>query len=319
MKRLLLGYLFILCTASSFAQKEVYLKINHKLGDQAFAFNTSANSVDGQKFNLRRLEYYLSNIILVHDGGQMIKLTDTYLLVNGNATVNTNLGNFDITDLEEIRFAVGVNAEVNHNDPASWPPSHPLYPKSPSMHWGWIAGYRFVAWEGQSGTSLNQNMEIHALSDENYLQQIIPTTGTLDGNTLTIELNADYTQALKGIDVSQGVVNHSNEEEAAVIMLNFAQHVFTSSEGNKAALNVRKADKINALVYPNPSKGAAMLSLPDEGSTYHVNIYTLDGKSVKSFFTDESQLELNQLGAGTYFISIQSEAGTSGSLTWINQ
>ena len=70
------------------------------------------------------------------------------------------------------------------------------------MHWGWSSGYRFVALEGKSGTtSANQNLELHGLEDVNYFHLTITTAGTTSGSDKVIELNADYIQALKNINI----------------------------------------------------------------------------------------------------------------------
>lgn len=317
MKRLLpaIALLILFCTAT-FAQTDVYLKINHKLADKAFAFNQEATSASGDKFNLIRLQYYISNIILVHDGGQMTPVADTWILVDASGSLNQNLGNFNITTLEEIRFAIGVNAEVNHNDPAGFPTTHPLYPQTPSMHWGWLAGYRFVALEGNSSDALDQMMELHALGDENYFQQIIATAGTKDGQNLTVELNADYTQALDGIDISQGVILHSNSDACTVMLENFATKVFTSSEGNNSVLSTPQKEKMDIQLYPNPSNGSGILQLADIGNSYLVKVYNLQGKLCYTASTS-GNLELNGFNAGMYIIHVEAPNFDTVQLKWL--
>ena len=104
----------------------------------------------------------------MHDTGKISQATGVYILANASQVLEVDLGSFDVTNVEAIKFSVGVNEPENHEDPTKWDSNHPLYPKSPSMHWGWASGYRFVALEGKTGDQLNKTFEIHALGDDNY-------------------------------------------------------------------------------------------------------------------------------------------------------
>ncbi|MBI1222244.1 MAG: T9SS type A sorting domain-containing protein [Bacteroidetes bacterium] len=315
MKKLLL-LLSIGFHMASFAQYEVHLKINHQLGNQAFAFNQEASSPESQKFSLTRLQYYISKILLVHDGGQFTPISDSVVFVDAGIPIDALLGNFNITSLEEIRFAVGVNAEVNHNDPSAFPTYSPLYPKSPSMHWGWAAGYRFVALEGSAGSNLNQDMEIHALGDENYLQQIIATQGSLSGQTLTIELNADYTQALKGIDVSQGLIIHGGTDQCVNLLQNFATEVFSSKDGNNAVLHVQDIQKEQISIYPNPSTGSGTLLLTSTSDNKKVEVYDAQGKLQLTKLIQNNKLDLH-LPSGMYLIRVTDQNNQLYQVNWM--
>lgn len=237
-------------TLTSQAQQDVYLKINHQLGAANFAFNQTASNNLSNSFNLQRLEYYISSIELKYDGGQDTLLTDLYVLVDAGQTTKQFLGTFNFTNLESITFAVGVDTAANHDDPASFPVNHPLYPKSPSMHWGWAAGYRFVALEGMTGTNMNDIFQIHALGDGNYLKQTLVTTGQSVGNDLNININADYTQALKNITINSNLLTHGETGEAATLLTNFSNSVFSNG-----LVGIDELSRANFKMYPNPSQG----------------------------------------------------------------
>ena len=103
----------------------------------------------------------------VHDGGQQTAIPEAYVLANGfvDGLHASRRGESGVNAVEDLMFNVGIDPDNNHADPASWPADHPLAPQVPSMHWGWAAGYRFVALEG--GTA-DANLEIHALGDDNH-------------------------------------------------------------------------------------------------------------------------------------------------------
>lgn len=274
MKRsLLLAFLF--ATISLFGQKNVYLNINHLLGSQPFALNTASTNNLGQAFNTSRLEYYISSISLVHDGGIVTPVTDMYLLVNAKDSTHEMLGSFAITNLEGIKFGIGVDAAKNNLDPTTYPANHPLAPKSPSMHWGWAAGYRFIAFEGKTGPTLSYAMELHGLGNNNYYIQHIPTTGNLVGNDLTITLDADYTRILDDIIIENGVVNHGTDNEAQLALVNMNGTVFTS-QGNSAMdleENTPTVPKIS--MSPNPVNQQSLVTfnyLPENATVYITSI-----------------------------------------------
>lgn len=136
---------------SVIAQSDVYIQINHKLDTDPFDFSVEHTNNLGDEFNVTRLEYYMSSITITHDGGIETVVPETWILANAGTFTNVYLGSFDITTLESVSFGIGVEGDYNHLDPASYPSEHPLAPKSPSMHWGWSPGYRFVAMEGSGG------------------------------------------------------------------------------------------------------------------------------------------------------------------------
>jgi len=257
MKSLILATLLLVIHTATFAQeRNVVLVMNQTINGSPFTLNSPQESgTSGQMFKLTRLEYYVSGIQIVHDGGQIKSISDLYLLVHPSTNNRFNLGMHMVNQIEGIRFSIGVDPGRNHADPATYPASHPLALKNPSMHWGWSAGYRFIALEGFSGPSANMlttNFQIHALGDELYKPVQITTPAVVQESELVITIQADYKKALQGIDISQGPINHSGEGEALVLMQNFGALVFTAGATSGIQSEVpSKEELIHA--YPNPS------------------------------------------------------------------
>jgi hypothetical protein len=151
MKKILFLLISILTFNKIHAQKNVTLIINHKLGANNFAFNTTAQNDLMQNFQITRVDYYISGIKIIHDGGQITPVQD-YILVKGSYSVSEPLGSMNVTNVEGIKFSIGVDSPANNEDPAL--KLGPLAFQTPSMHWGWGAGYRFVALEGKVGNTL---------------------------------------------------------------------------------------------------------------------------------------------------------------------
>ncbi|MBR9861615.1 T9SS type A sorting domain-containing protein [bacterium] len=309
MKKSITILLFSILSIAVSAQTNVKLKLNHLLGQNSFAFNTESQNNIGIKFNVTRLQYYISKVSIVHDGGTVTDASGVYALVNASQNTEVDLGNFDITTVEAIQFSVGVNTPENNDDPTKWPSTHPLAPKSPSMHWGWAAGYRFVAMEGKAGDALNTTFQIHALGNKNYHQIRIPTDAQdLDGD-LIIELNADYARAIEGIDVSASVVTHGDYDEAADLLKNFRDYVFTSLDGagnNLASLRTEKLSNVSA--YPNPSHdGKFLIGSKSSAIVFDsYNIYASNGELISSetlaAVAPNTSIEIDQ--TGLYFIEL---------------
>jgi hypothetical protein len=259
----------------SWAQKDVKFNINHLLDGSPFAFNTATQNSMGHDFDVSRLEYYISEIEITHDTGKVTKINDFWLLINASQQTLVDLGSLNIDQVEAISFHVGVDEVNNHADPSQYPSTHPLGPKAPSMHWGWAAGYRFVAIEGKSGASLAYDYQLHGLGDNNYFKTTITSPKlTPFANGVVIGLNAEYTGILQGINLSSGVIEHGEYREARQALLNFQNHVFTGEVTNTAIDDelVRQSFQL----YPNPtSNGGSTLTL-DEVATENFSVVVSD-------------------------------------------
>jgi len=298
---------------SVFSQSDVYLKINHLLDSSPFTFNTNSSNNINNTFNIDRLEYYISSIAITHDGGTITNITNTWILANASTQVYELLGNYSITTIEKVTFSIGVETPINHDDPSLLPMLHPLAPKSPSMHWGWNAGYRFIAMEGMAGTTTpNQNFELHGLGDVNYFSQTIITAGTTDANGLVIELNADYKKALEDVNVASGVISHGEINEAKKVIKNFKNHVFTSIEGNSPVSIKEVVNEGNFKLYPNPASSDNKISYEYSGELKNVilEITDLSGRLIqKQQMENSNKVIFNKLDQGLYLVNLKSVSG----------
>src|SRR6056300_1702818 len=87
----LLCFCFLIISISSInAQKDVVIQINHFLNETPFAFTQESTTNLDHPFDVSRLEYYLSEIAVIHDGGQEMLLEDLWVLVDAfNETLIT--------------------------------------------------------------------------------------------------------------------------------------------------------------------------------------------------------------------------------------
>lgn len=296
----------LLFSVMAISQSNVYLKINHKLGTSAFVFNSNQVNDLGDKLNVTRLEYYLTPYSITHDGGTVTLLNKTILVDAGVATYDS-LGNYGITTIEKVTFAIGVDSSLNHLDPSM--ALGDLAPKSPSMHWGWAPGYRFIAYEGKAGTTNppTQVYELHGLGDHNYHYITITTAGTTDANGKVIELNADYLKGLNGINVASGLLEHGETVNTSRMIDNFKNRVFTSREGNPSVgLNLKEKSTFSLSIFPNPlmEGNSVTFTTSELLENSQLTVTDIQGKnSIKRLLTDEKTV-INNISAGTYVVSI---------------
>ncbi|MCB0641675.1 MAG: T9SS type A sorting domain-containing protein [Phaeodactylibacter sp.] len=298
--------LFAFFSVGLYAQNTVYLNIEHYLGTEPFVLDQTATNNMGSTFAISRLEYYLSEMTIIHDGGQQTPVEDMYVLVDAASATSIELGTYMIDEVEAIKFYIGVDADNNHSDPASWPSDHPLAPQNPSMHWGWAAGYRFVALEGMGGASLNQLFELHGLGDDNYTKTTITTAAVAYGGEVHINLKADYEQALYDIEVDNGLIIHGDFGEAIEVIQNLAVHVFEGAD--VSSTTTEAVAEAHFQVYPNPSAGASVqVQLPfDARDNFQVRVTNALGQEVllQQVAGTQGKLSLPKLTQGMYQLQL---------------
>jgi hypothetical protein len=307
MKRFTLAFLLMAGTVfAGRAGTDVVLHINHLLDGEPFAFK-QAVAADGYSWDVIRMEYYVSGIEVLHDGGNVTAVEDTWLLVNAGEEARYALGNLDVTVVEGIRFRIGVEEAYNHLDPATWPADHPLAYQFPSMHWGWASGYRFVCMEGEAE---GNTWQIHALGDANYHTVQIDGAAVDEGGTLVFYANGDYARALDGVDLSAGLIEHSETGLAADFLLDFSTDVFTRGTEPIVASALGSAPQGPGLsLLGNPASDGtttvAWSGLSAEGATLTVRDAAGRLLRTHTVATPEGRLPLRGLSAGTHFVTLQ--------------
>ena len=309
MKRSISILIFLLINSLVFGQsKEVSIHLNHKYNGGDFNYDNTY-VVDGNtpiKFD--RLEYYLHINSLINDNGETTNLSDKYLLVNPSQN-HYNIGSYEISNISTLLLNIGVAPEINHNDPSLWDASHPLAPQIPSMHWGWAAGYIFVALEGMIDKNQDEIFETviqyHPV-DDSYYSEIIITDAVVETDTsIEFYLNVNYNKLIQNIGTNEGGVYHGLHDENQLLINNFIyNNVFTVPEN----LNLKEIP-ISNTAFPNPFSNTIQLNL-NENSI--VKVHNSLGILVDEYKLDKGQQQINTqtLLNGVYILSIQSKSGT---------
>ncbi|MDG1330913.1 MAG: T9SS type A sorting domain-containing protein [Crocinitomicaceae bacterium] len=309
MKTILAVVAFAIVTFSADAQVNTELRIYHMLGTQAFQMSTTAQNNMGDDFQVERLQYYMSNFSIVHDGGMETAVSsDTVALMNaadGNFSV-VELGSHSITNVEGVKFHIGVPQPTNNEDPSLYGPDHPFTPQSPSMHWGWASGYRFLAYEGTGGMNFSQTFQMHGLGNNNYFQTSVTATGQMVNGNLVIALDADYVRGVDNINVSNGVIAHGVDQEDLTALENFRDFVFSSSSQDLTA-SQEELENVNWTVYPNPSSENINIAVDSEMEIDGIRINNALGQEVAITEVIDAITSIELDEAGIYFVSLMKD------------
>jgi hypothetical protein len=238
MKNYISVLLFSVVLGNLTAQKDIFIHINPTFGNQAFALNTVYTGVDGVTVNFDHFNYYLSDIVLFHDGGMQTNIAPSVFLFTPDQ-VGYYLGNFNIQNLESIRFMVGVPSRMNTQsgaeavDISSYPDTHPLSFQNPTMYWGWQFGYMHMIVGGEADSNNDQlpdaYFEMHNLGDHNQRVIQIPVIETnTNGMQMDLYLECHVDQWLRNIPLSTVGVLHDQTGLNDSIMANVLSYaVFT--------------------------------------------------------------------------------------------
>lgn len=216
-------------------------------GNSPLVLLSGYDYVGNQKIRFSHLDYYLSELELVMDNGDIVELSEIDLIdldfssaqqsVAGNTRLYTEI---PAGKYKTIRFGVGVKPSLNTTHPTDYPSSNPL--SETSHYWeGWTS-YIFSKTEG----SLDQDGDgaydlgfiIHSgSSDVVDLYRSLEAQVSfevVDGDTRSIQLILDYRKLLDvdegGLDIaSTPHTNDPNEMDLITAMTNNYAEAFLIS------------------------------------------------------------------------------------------
>ena len=300
---------FLFCAqASASSQTEVVLQLNHMVHSQPF-FLGQSYEIDSTYVRFDRMEYYMCDFVITHDGGQETALIDKYILVNADINESHSLGEWDIQSVESLSFGIGVDSAHNVGiDPTTYPPGHPLAPQQQSMHWGWAAGYRFLAFEGFSGDNLSNQSQVHALGDANFFHQSHPVSGESVGDALVLSLEANYEHLFFTLPLGEGFFEHGTAGAAVKMMRNMRDLVFETGTASKIEHSVTTGIQI----FPNPTTEFIFINGVQFCEAKNWIIYDAAGKSLVEGMVDVNEgISVQHLHPGIYHMVIEDARGRS--------
>lgn len=308
MKHLFSLLLFTSLTSSLFAQsKEIILHINHKYDGLDFNLNDTYSIDSSTIIDFSRIEYYIHLNSISTITNETIEFTDKYLLVNVNQN-EYNIGSYEINNPKNLSFHIGVNPEINFNDPSLWPQTHPLALKNPSMHWGWNFGYIYLALEAfidkDSDGTFETPLAYHAVDTSYYTPLNLSDLFIVTETKIYLHINVDYKKMIEGINAGAGGIFHGENTENQNLINNIINNNVFSVPAN---LNIEKHSPVSTL-FPNPFSQFIHIDLKEPSM---VKVYNVLGELTNSDLFNKGSyiIDTSSHKLGLYIITIENKNG----------
>ena len=254
------------------AQKSVFLNISPVFNGNPLQMGEDVQHNNGEVYAFDHFDYYVSDITLTHDGGQLATVEQAVFIVEPDNHV-LNLGNLALENIEALEFTVGVPARFNTQqgteamDISLYPETHPLSYQSPSMYWGWSFGYMHMIIGGGEGSNY---FELHSVGPTLQRQvnlSVVQTDVSESQIDLYIQCNVD--EWVNGLELSTTGVIHGATVLNELIMDNvLTEDVFTLSPSATSMTIDHSISNIytweNQIIYSNLTTETSTITLFDQ-------------------------------------------------------
>ncbi|MEN9988587.1 MAG: hypothetical protein RLZZ585_1626 [Bacteroidota bacterium] len=303
------------------SQKNIFLRLKPVFDTQTFQSQTVYTGNNGQEITLDYFKYYLADITIIHDGGQVLTLGEiVYLIDDANYTVY--LGAHPVTTVEHVNFLIGVPKRFNTQsgalaqDISTYDASNALSFQSPSMYWGWSTGYMHMITGGKADGN-NDNVpesyfELHNLGNNN--QQMVTNTNVVQANTSAnqVELNFDchIDRWLNGINLATLGILHDETGLNITAMQNVnTQDVFDQPANADISIVSQSAIQFSS------QQGAIQCTWTGKLSESEIMLFDSFGRELRkqSLGNTTGQFTWIGLTPGMYFVQYADEKGQAQS------
>jgi cytochrome c peroxidase len=229
----------------------------------------------GESISISRLSYLLSGFALERKEGGWVELTNQFAWLDAEKQrVGFSLKEIPAGEFRAMRFAVGLDPEVNKSNPASYAAEHPLNPNLNGLHWSWQGGYIFLALEGyfRAGEKEPLGWSYHFARDPNRTIVTLPCELRLaTGDAANVEVAFDIAALLNAprpiSPARDGSSTHSREGDpiAAALRANLpGAFQLCKVQGGVCAANevARAALYLPTKVTPYPFRMSGRFPIP---------------------------------------------------------
>jgi hypothetical protein len=231
------------------------------------------------------------------------------------------LGQQTVNQIEEVNFLVGVPSRFNTEagalaqDISLYPETSALSFQSPSMYWGWAAGYMHMVVEGKADGNNDQNPEaffqLHNFGD--HSQAPVSLTNVIQTNTnatqIDVLLNCHIDRWLNNINLASVGILHGEDGLNLEVMQNvLSQNVF-DQPANASVTNLTKD-----IVQFSSQQGAIQCTWKGLEKGLTLNLIDQSGSLLRSqSISSQGQFAWIALSAGIYFIQYTDQEGLNQS------
>lgn len=274
-------------------------------------FNTTVEDLHGDAYNVSTFYYYISNIHVIHDGGQDLDLSDTVIIIK-NEDFTFDFGLQNVTTIEQINFGVGVPQVLNHLDISTYPIGHPLSYQTPSMQWGWTSGYNQVGIVGNGDNNLDGNadtpFQLFPISDGLYKNIQLPASAIMDNGIIEIKIHTNLDQWLKNINLGSNGILHGSTGNNVTLMGNTQTYpVFTI----EYLANISSIKESEGVINYSVADNSIEIQMLEFVNSDNYRIIDLNGRILKSGSLTKSNevLHIDNISNGNYWFTVFSKDG----------
>ena len=152
----------------------------------------------GETFSVTRVSYLVSDFALQRHDGSWLEISNSVAWLDFERNRNSVwLDRIPPGEFCSLRFSIGLNPTLNHQDITNFPAGHPLNPDVNGLYWGWQGGFIFLALEGlwRNASGELDGWAYHLARDPNCTR--ITLSAPLDlTNQTTLELDFDLASLL---------------------------------------------------------------------------------------------------------------------------
>ena len=298
--------LLVFAPIAAIGQKSVFLNLEPVFLGSQFETGITYTHPSGQSFSVDYLNYYVSDISITYDGGQELMVLPSVHLVTADNHL-LSLGNYDVDNIEQIEFILGVPQRLNTQDGSesidisSYPEDHPLSFQDPSMYWGWAFGYMHVVTAG------SPTFELHNVGPQLSKQVALDVIPTETSSTqIDIELYCNVDRWFNSIDLSSGMlISHGDGPDNVQMMSNLlTEEVFSVS----AQAAIPEYINSQSFVFQN-QVGLNVSNIPSHATSLKITDQ-LGRLVLTKNILGASELVLACEHKGIIFISLMNQAGT---------
>lgn len=173
--------------------------------------------------SISRLDGLLSELALQRSDGSWLKSGQWQAFFSAEkGRLTATADGLPAEEFRAIRFRVGVDAETDASDPATWLADHPLHPDVCGLHWGWRSGYVHLAveghvWEAANEKTLGFSYHLAGARQPMIVELPVKFSGA---SPTTIRLAFDVCKVLdRGEVVREKVSTHSRDGDRLALVL----------------------------------------------------------------------------------------------------
>ncbi len=192
------------------AQSMFSLQLKNTFGSEDLTYFKPVADTTGRQLYFEVSRYYLSNVELLKENGEIHPFTGRVLLVKHEGATNFKLDTIPPGKYKGVKMNLGLDERTNASNPASFSDDDPLAMQDDvPMFWDGFNGYIFIRLEGKVDTSQAQlgvlDMPMRYEIGRNDTRRVIRIDRSFTvqpGIDVEYEIEVDHKELLKSLDLS---------------------------------------------------------------------------------------------------------------------